>query len=163
MLRQLQRIRKPRNVYAFINRWSRHNFSRELNEADNIIYSCWARKQWRGAAQWPCPHCLEGFHTPQALSRHLEKQHSERLPKDILNATIGSIHARQPFWKMQAGDEEYTSRHIYQCPVSKCPYFSSCKTGYLSHMQRQHEACHELIAKLSPFGGVIVYEARTNN
>ena len=163
MVRQLQRIQKPRHVKAFIRRWSRRAFPSELDERENIIYTCWARQKWRGAAQWPCPFCQAGYQTQQALSRHLEEQHSERLPKDLLSTTLGSIYGKKAFWRIKVDGEEYTSRHLYQCPVSKCPYFSSCKAGYSSHMQRQHESCHELIAKLGPLWGTIVYEARTNN
>ena len=163
MVRQLQRIQKPRHVKAFIRRWSRRAFPSELDERENIIYTCWARQKWKGAAQWPCPFCQAGYQTQQALSRHLEEQHSERLPKDLLSTTLGSIYGKKAFWRIKVDGEEYTSRHLYQCPVSKCPYFSSCKAGYSSHMQRQHESCHELIAKLGPLWGTIVYEARTNN
>ena len=163
MLEQLKRIKKPRDVQRFINRWSRRPFPDDLYELDNVIYTCWARRRWTGAAQWPCPFCQAGYQTQQALSRHLEEEHSERLPKDLLSTTLGSICGKKGFWRIRVEGEEYTSRHLYQCPVSKCPYFSSCKTGYSSHMQRQHESCHELIAKLGPLWGTIVHEARTNN
>ena len=83
MLQQLKRIKKPRDVQRFICRWSRRPFPNDLDELDNVIYTCWARRRWTGAAQWPCPFCQGGAHTQRALELHLEERHSERLPGNI--------------------------------------------------------------------------------
>ena len=164
MLQQLKEIEQPRDARRFIMRWSRRPFPTDLDETDNIIYTCWAKRQWRQAGPWPCPHCQEtSDQTSTALDRHMESRHSERLPKDLLGETLASIHGRRSFWKLESERRESTTQRLFQCPLTKCGYFSSSKSGYCSHLMRQHPTCYELVARLGPLWGVLVYEARTNN
>ena len=163
MLQQLKEIEQPRDARRFIMRWSRRPFPTDLDETDNIIYTCWAKRQWRQAGPWPCPHCQETYQTSTALDRHMESRHSERLPKDLLGETLASIHGRRSFWKLESERRESTTQRLFQCPLTKCGYFSSSKSGYCSHLMRQHPTCYELVARLGPLWGVLVYEARTNN